>query len=189
MSSRKKARATNWLVGFFLLWGAATQVMASASFTLINLDSPGEGFNGLTPVAPVSGNMGTTIRAQRVNAFNAALQVWGNSLNSDIPIKVEAKFDPLPCTSTTAALAGARPTTLHGNFPSSIQNTWYVQALANSIAKSDLSSSAPDIQARFNSNLDSDPACLGGIGWDYQIPPNPGRPSFYSTVLHEIAHG
>ena len=157
MSSRKKACATNWLVGFFLLWGAATQVMASASFTLINLDSPGEGFNGLTPVAPVSGNMGTTIGAQRVNAFNAALQVWGNSLNSDIPIKVEARFDPLTCASNSGILGSAAPNSAHGNFPGGMPNTWYGSALANSIAGNDLSSTSSDIQATFNSNLDSSP--------------------------------
>lgn len=189
MNNGKQKLVTNWLLGLVILWGAATQVMAGASFTLINMDSPGEGFNDLTPVAQVSGNPGTTLGAQRVNAFNAALQAWGNSLNSDIPIKVEARFDPLNCTSNSASLAEAGPTTGHRNFPGSVPNTWYFQALANSIVKSDLSSSTPDIQARFNSKLDSDPACLGGIGWDYQIPPTPGRPGFYSTVLHEIAHG
>lgn len=163
--------------------------MASASFVLVNLDSAGEGFNDLTPVAAVSGNPGTTLGAQRVNVFNAAMQAWGSRLNSDIPIEVEAKFDPLTCTSTSAILGRAGPNSVHGNFPGSMPNTWYVQALANSIAKSDLWIAMPDMSATFNSNLDSDPACFGGMGWNYEIPGSGRSANFYSTVLHELAHG
>lgn len=189
MNNKIKILVTNWLLGILMLCGAGTQAMASASFVLVNLDSADEGFNDLTPVAAVSGNPGTTLGAQRVNAFNAAMQAWGSSLNSDVPIKVEAKFDPLTCTSTSADLAKAGPNSVHSGFPGSIPNTWYVQALANSIAKSDLWDTVSDISATFNSNLDSDPVCLGGIGWNYEIPSSGNSPSFYSTVLHELGHG
>src|SRR5262245_66578981 len=44
----------------------------AASVTVISYDGAGEGFNDPTPIAPVGGNPGTTIGAQRFNAFQYA---------------------------------------------------------------------------------------------------------------------
>jgi len=188
MKNKKVTLLTGLLLGLVLLGGSGAQVMASASFSLINKDGAGEGFNDPTPVAAVSGNPGTTLGAQRVNVFNAAMQFWGSTLNSDVTIEVEATFDPLACTPSTGVLGQAGPQTVHREFTGSIPGTWYDQALANSIAKSDLAPDAPDIGAAFNSNLDSDPNCLGGQGWDYRIP-GTGSLSLYTVVRHELGHG
>jgi len=188
LKNRKITLLTGFLLGLVLLGASASQVMASASFTLINNDGAGEGFNDPTPVAAVSGNPGTTLGAQRVNVFNAAMQFWGSTLNSDVTIEVEATFDPLSCSPTSAVLGQAGPQTVHREFTGSIPGTWYDQALANSIAKSDLSTGSSDISATFNPNLDSDPNCLGGQGWDYRIP-GTGSLSLYTVVLHELGHG
>ena len=140
-------------------------------------------------VAAVAGNPGTTLGQQRQNVFNAAMGIWGATLNSDIIIRVGAQFDPQDCTPTSATLGSAGPTTAHRNVPGLLANTWYGQALANSLAGSDLSPTNNDINATFNSLLDSDPVCLGGVGWDYRIPGTGSSLSLYSVVLHELGHG
>ena len=49
------------------------------TFTIVNNDGAGEGFNDTTPVAPIGGNPGTTLGQQRLNVFQAAANVWGLS--------------------------------------------------------------------------------------------------------------
>jgi len=178
---------TAGLLGLALFVGS-TQAMAAANFVLVNLDGAGEGFNDPTVVAAVAGNPGTTLGQQRQNVFNAAMSVWGATLNSNVDIRVGAQFDSQFCSATSATLGSAGPTTAHRTFSGSLANTWYGQALANSLAGVDLSGN-DDINATFNSNLDSDPACLGGAGWDYRIPSAASALSLYSVVLHELGHG
>jgi hypothetical protein len=163
---------------------------AAVTVTIVNLDAAGEGFNDPTAVAPVFGNPGTTRGAQRLNAFRAAAEYWGALLRSPVPIQVDAKMDPLPCTPTSAVLGSAGPNTAHGNFAGApVRNTWYVQATANSRAGVDLEAES-DIGATFNSDVDN-PACLGAFSWWYGIgaPAPAGTVDFFDTVLHEIGHG
>ena len=81
---------------------------SAATFSLINLDAAGEGFNDPTPVAPVGGNPGTTLGQQRLNVFTTAGLIWGQYLPSDVTIQVQANFDPLtPCDSTSGVLGSA----------------------------------------------------------------------------------
>ena len=51
----------------------ASPAVDAATITVINNDGVGEGFNDPTPAAPVGGNTGTTIGAQRLSGGRA----WG----------------------------------------------------------------------------------------------------------------
>ena len=67
----------------------APSAAQAATFVVINSDSPGVGFNDTTPAAPVGGNPGTTISAQRLNAFQFAANIWGALVVSNVTIQVE----------------------------------------------------------------------------------------------------
>jgi len=164
----------------------------NANITIINNDDPNEGFNDPTPVSPEGGNTGTTLGQQRLNVFNYAAQIWGAFLDSGVTIQVRSNFDPLTCTSTSAVLGSAGTIYVVRNFPNAqFTNTWYHAALANKQAGSDLDTSNPDIQARFNSSLNGNPSCLGGwrfyLGLDNSTPPN--TINLLVVVLHELGHG
>ena len=173
-----------------LLGGSA--VGGAATFTIVNSDSAGEGFNDPTPRAAVGGNPGTTLGQQRLNAFQFAANIWGATLQSSITIRVGGKFDPLTCSSTQALLGQAGPLTVQNNFPGApIASTWYAAALANSIAGSDLDPSTDDMRATFSSSIDT--GCFLGApnGWYYGFDGNPGagQIDIIPTLVHEICHG
>ena len=67
---------------------AASPAVQAATFTIVNNDGAGEGFNDPTAAAPVGGNTGTTIGAQRLIAFQAAADIWGGLLSSAVTIRV-----------------------------------------------------------------------------------------------------
>ena len=164
----------------------------AATIVIQNIDGAGEGFNDPTPAAPVGGNPGTTLGAQRLNAFTYAANLWGARLSSPVTITVQAKMDPQTCTSTSAVLGSAGATTVHRDFIGApVASTWYCQALANSLAGADLSGANPDISATFNSNLNGSAGCLGGTSWYYGYDASPpgGTIDFVSVVVHEIGHG
>jgi len=48
----------------------------AATITIVNADGAGEGFNDPTPAAPVGGNPGTTVGAQRLYVFQYAASIW-----------------------------------------------------------------------------------------------------------------
>jgi hypothetical protein len=177
------------LLATILLASSLSPALATTITLQIN-DAAGEGFNDPTAVAAVPGNPGTTLGQQRLNVFQAAADYWETKLNSNVEITIRAQFDPQTCTQFSATLGSAGPTSIHRDFANApVANTWYPAALANSLANSDLSAN-PDINATFNSNLDSDPNCLGGAGWNYEIGEATGSPlELYSTVVHEIGHG
>ena len=97
-------RSTILLVLAALLLAAASPA-AAATITIVNVDGPNEGFNDPTPVAPVGGNPGTTRGQQRLNVFERAAQIWGAILPSAVEIRVESKFDPLFCSTTSGVFA------------------------------------------------------------------------------------
>ena len=172
---------------------------ANATITIVNVDGPGEGFNDPGPADPAStagGNPGTTIGAQRLYAFQFAANIWGQILDSKVPIFVQASFDPLTCTPTGATLGAAGAIQIFANFPNApVANTWYHVALANKLAGVDLAPAptdpdSDDIVAFFNSNLNGNPACLGGRGWYYGLDANEGTNiDLIAVLLHEFAHG
>src|SRR5262245_33140423 len=113
---------------------AAFGAAHGATVTVISYDGTGEGFNDPTPIAPVGGNPGTTIGAQRMNAFQHAANIWGSLIDSPIVIRVGARFDPLSCSATSAVLGSAGPTNAVRDFAGApVANTWFAVALGNSL--------------------------------------------------------
>jgi hypothetical protein len=163
----------------------------AATITIINADGAGVGFNDPTPVAPVGGNPGITLGQQRLNAFQAAANIWGAVLTSAVTIQVSASWPALTCNATSAVLGAAGPTTVHANFTGAIvPGVWYHQALANKLSGADRSAAQPDIVAQFNRNL-GNAGCLTGrffyLGLDGNAPANTVH--FLAVLLHELGHG
>lgn len=191
MTLRKSTSILSVLAVALLLF--PTLAGADATFVVVPLDDPGEGFFDETPVMPVAGNPGTTLGAQRLNAFQAAADLWGGILDSDAVIPIVAVMDPLFCDATSAVLGAAGPTIVFRDFPGAIRpETWHTVSLANSLAGVDLTGAAdPNMQAIFNSAILGDPDCLGGLDWWYGDPDMrpAGTIPFVTVVLHELGHG
>lgn len=184
----KPATALSTALLLAVSWSGLAQ---ATQVVIANQDGAGEGFNDTTPVAAVGGNPGTTLGEQRLNVFEQAAKIWAAVIDSPVTITVSAQFDPLTCTSTQAVLGSAGATSVHRNFSGApVSNTWYPQALANSLANGDLSANA-DISATFNDAIDNNDSCLAGTNWYYGLDGN--KPAhtieLLSVVLHEIGHG
>ncbi|MGZ3446114.1 MAG: PA domain-containing protein [Myxococcaceae bacterium] len=200
-------RALGGALGAALILVAAV-AHGKATIVIVNADAPDAGFNDPTPVAPVGGNCGTTLGAQRLVVFRTAAEIWGNALQSAAPITVLSHFQPLSCDSSGATLGSAGPTnifasddpTLPSGVPGSIfpkPHTWYVSALSASFAGQPLVSGTGtaetnyDIVARFNSSLD-DPAATNcnGLRFYYGLDNQHGSLiDLLTVVLHEFGHG
>lgn len=183
------SRATLPLLAGLLL-ALAPVTSGAATITIVNADGAGEGFNDPTPVAPIGGNPGTTLGAQRLYIFQYAASIWGGILPSSVVILVNAQFNPLTCSATSAVLGSAGPTTVHSDFTNApFPGTWYHQSLANRLAGSDLAPANPDINATFNSSIDA--GCFGpGLVWYYGVDGNEGANiELLPVVLHELGHG
>ncbi len=89
-----------------LLLAGAGSAGAAATINVINDDGVGEGFDDPTGVAPVGGNPGTTLGAQRLNAFEFAADLWADLITSDVEIQVVAEFNPLFCDPNVGAVLG-----------------------------------------------------------------------------------
>ncbi|PON13319.1 hypothetical protein C2W62_34965 [Candidatus Entotheonella serta] len=175
-----------------LLAGLSTSIPASAqaTFVIVNDDAPGIGLNDTTSVAPVGGNNGTTLGAQRLNVLQAAANAWGTMLQSSQPIQVSVQFLDLFCTPTQAVLGSAGTRTYVADFPNApALNTLYPIALANAIASQDLDPGNPDIIVQLNLNLGTS-SCFSNTEWYLGLDGMAGsNVDLYSTVLHELAHG
>lgn len=161
--------------------------------TVISLsigDGNNEGFNDPAPAVPVGGNNGTTLGEQRMRVFERAAEIWGELINSDVEIVISAQFNPQDCGADGSTLGSAGPVTAFGNFPNAPRtNRLYPSALASSIAGFDLSDDMPEINAIFNSEIDT--GCSGATGWYYGLDglSPPDRIELLPVVLHEIGHG
>jgi len=163
----------------------------AATITIVNNDSPGEGFNDPTVVAPVGGNPGTTVGQQRLNVFQQAASIWGAILPSAVEIRVNAQFNPLSCSATTGVLGSCGATSIFRDFPNApFASTWYVKAEADKLAGSDLNPSSADISAQFNSNVGTT-GCLETSSWYYGFDHNEGASGIdlLAVVIHELTHG
>ena len=165
----------------------------AGTITVLNLDSAGEGFNDASApdaASTVGGNTGGTLGAQRLIAFQHAADIWANLLSSPVEIRVDANFDSLSCGATSAVVGAAGPRTVHRDFVGApLANTWYPQALANSLAATDLAPDFNDISAVFNSAIGT--TCAFPMGWYYGLDGSPaaGTIDFVTVVLHELGHG
>jgi hypothetical protein len=190
----KLTRAFLLATAFLMIaYGAARFAHAAATITVVNLDNLGEGFNDPSAPDPDStngGNPGATLGAQRLNAFQFAANLWGGLVTSSVAIIVGANFDPLTCTSTSAMLGQAGPNTVHRDFAGALRpNTWYPQALANSLRGTDLDPARDDIGATFNSAIGT--TCPFPNVWYYGLDRNTPdtKIDFVTVVLHELGHG
>ena len=169
----------------------------SATLVVVSRDAAGVGFNDPTPVAPVGGNTGTTLGAQRLQVYQFVAGLWGAALQSDVTITVNAGWEALMCSSTDAVLGSAAANNIWHDFPGSKPGTWYPQALANKIAGVNLSAGQPDdgfgnadIKTQFNVNFGKTGCFDGGsfyLGLDGKATGN--QVNFMTTLLHEIGHG
>lgn len=164
---------------------------AAATITIVNLDGPNEGFNDPAPRAPVGGNPGTTLGQQRLIAFQHAANIWGSLLDSGVEIRIQANFDPLTCTATSAVLGAAATLSVARDFPGTeLPLTWYHIALANKLAGGDLIPGSNDIRTFFNSSIGVLPGCLTGLDWYYGLDNNHGANiDLVVVLLHEFGHG
>lgn len=176
----------------FLLFVSLPQVFGQATIILINGDPDGVGLNDPEPRDPIAGNNGTTLGEQRLNVVARAMEIWGELLDTPVPIRVLVTTALQPCDATSAVLASAGTTQVFFDFANApLADTWYHSSLADAIAGAELDSSeGADISTRFNLNLDEDPVCLGGNGWYYGFDHNEGNQSdLLATMLHELGHG
>ena len=181
----------------------AADAHANATIIIMNGNAPAVGFNDPTPVAPVAGNPGTTLGQQRLFAFQRAADIWGSTIDSPVPIRILATFEAQTCTATSAVLGSAGSRFLYANFPAvglspgPIANVIYGGALADKVAGFELDpfegdgvTPLADIRARFNSNLNGNPACLAGRKFYLGLDANHGTDiDLVAVLLHEFAHG
>ena len=169
----------------------ATPAFAGANVVIVPFDPPGTGYFDPTPVTPVGGNPGTTLGNQRLITAQFAATLWGATLTSSQPIFVGVNFTPLPCTATGAVLGSAGTTFVLRDFdPGAFPATWYHSALADAISGVDQVPGFIDINSNFNSNINGNPACLGGRSWYYGLDHNQGSGlDFLAVLAHELAHG
>jgi hypothetical protein len=169
---------------------APASLHGAATIAIINADAANVGFNDSTPVAPVGGNMGTTLGQQRMNVFTAVAAKWGATLTSAVTIQVRATWSALTCTTNSAVLGSAGASGVFRDFQNApVAGHWYSAALANKLAGMDLDPSNADINANFNLNL-GQPGCLTGIFFYLGLDNNHGSSiDLYTVVLHEMAHG
>jgi PA domain len=183
-------RARRLAVALLAAFAMASRSAAGATIVVNNLDGPGEGLNDSTPVLPVGGNNGATRGAQRLNAFQAAANIWGGLLDSSITIRADTTMDPLSCTADSAVLGTAGPNGVAKDYVGApLSNHWYAVALANSLAHQDLNTTAAEIHVTFNSNLGA-PNCFNGAGWYLGLDGNHGNlTDLVAVAVHELGHG
>ena len=183
-----------------LVAGACQAVTAqTATIQVTSRDAAGVGFNDTTVVSPVGGNPGTTLGEQRMNVYKYVAHIWEQNLTSPIVITVNAGWEPLTCTSTSAVLGSAAAWNIWSDFANGKPGTWYPQALANKLAGENLSDGQEDdgsgygnvdIKTQFNVNL-GNAGCLDNtpfyLGLDGKVPA--GQVNFVETLLHELGHG
>jgi len=176
------------LIAFPLLF--LTFGLAAADFQIVNMDDPGVGLNDPTPVDPVGGNNGTTLGEQRLRVLERVGEIWGELLESNLTIRVEAETVFFNCGQNGTTLATAGTTFIYRFGGSPLPSTWYNSALADALSGTDRNPNANDISTRFNLGLDEDPQCSGFNGWYYGLDFNNGdQTDLLATMLHEFAHG
>lgn len=188
MTNSKRSSFATLVAGLLL----ACSAHADVQITVVNANAPGVGFNDPTPAVPVGGNTGTTLGEQRLIAFNHVAQIWGRTLTSTVPIRVQATFEPLPCSPGSAVLGAAGTMQIFANFDNAPRLwTWYPGALAGKIGGTDYVAPTDNhIIAFFNSRVGLAEDCLPGAPFYLGLDNKHGNLIDFPTVLlHELGHG
>ncbi|MFU8830926.1 MAG: PA domain-containing protein [Wenzhouxiangella sp.] len=184
--------------GFRLSWLGLVILVAFASparaavIDIVYIDSSGFGFNDNQAIAPVAGNPGRTLGAQRRNVMEAAADIWASRLDAAISVRARADFDDLECgEDTTLGLGGT--TGLSRNFNNAPRTGInYPISLAAALSGRRFEGFPEEMRVTFNFRIDED--CLDGVdgywyGLDPAVPPAAGTISFLELALHELGHG
>ncbi len=110
-------------------------------------------------------------------AIDHAAGIWESILVSSVPINVLVTWAPLGTTTLGITFPNGRK-----DFPGApLDSTWYVTALANSIAGAELNPGENDFEIFLNSSMD----------WYYGTDGNVGTGEYdlVSVALHEMGHG
>ncbi len=146
----------------------------TASFQIDYVPAGGTDFQGKTCAA---------FPASARTAFNAAANIWANTIRSSVPITIKACWADLGSSFILGYSGGG---SVWRDFSGATQaNTWYAWSLANAL-----------------SGIDQDPGKVYGdynmhitynslFSWYFGTDGNPSGTQFdfMSVVLHEIAHG
>lgn len=192
----QQPRASQWrrLAAAAVLLGLAqASSLQAATITINNTDATGVGLNDTTAFTPVGGNTATTLGQARLNVLKQAASIWGARLVSGPTIVVDASFASLGssyCTSRSGTLALTGPAYVFVGFSGAPNpNAYYAVAEANALSGRDLGNGA-EISADFNGAVDSDPNCLGGVGFYYGLDNQAGSQiDLLNVAAHEFAHG
>ncbi len=136
---------------------------------------------------PATRTSATTFEVEYVNfseeakqAFQKAVDIWSGLIESPVPIRILAVWQPL----SGSVLGGAAPGTYIRDFDGAPKiRTWYPVALAEKIAGREFNAAdSPDIFAQFNSSFGD---------WSFRTDgvPVSQKTDLVSVVLHEIGHG
>ena len=167
-----------------------------------------------TSRAPIAGNNGTTLGAQRKNAMAEAARIIGQEIKSPVPLRVQACWEDLGVDDGNGVtLASASPYGFFVNDASFASDegaadtggvapwlgrnyTWYASGPASKLAGSRLCESVGgcegnyDLRIQFNSKIDTSEA-LGTRGYHYGITSGStnGDVDFIAVAMHEMLHG
>lgn len=117
------------------------------------------------------------------SAFEYAAQIWGEYINSSVPIRVEATWESLGGN----VLGSAGPTRIISlDPPDGVNDTWYTIAQASAITgdniKDQIAGENYDIVINFSCDFSN-----WYFGEDANTPS--GQIDFVSVALHELGHG
>lgn len=112
-------------------------------------------------------------------AFQRAVDIWSQHLESPVPIRVRATWEP---ASASDVLGATNPRVIANFTQAPEREVWYAVALANALAGQDLDPDEPHIRMSFNSELGR-----WYFGTDGLTPS--GLFDLVTIVLHELGHG
>jgi len=163
----------------------AAGTSSAANFVILNGDVAGEGLNDPTVVAPVGGNPGTTLGAQRMNVLVAVAQRWADRLESSVDIVILARFNPMDC----GILGSTGPGDAFMNFPGApVPNILFHGAIADSITGVDQDPGHADFFITYNSSWDG-VTCASSFYYGLDGNDPAGDEDLFPVVLHEMGHG